>query len=618
MLKTRAYSHLFSRHRSLEIAPVVLPGHSEFLPEKLLSLLKKCSFTKPFRQIHAQMLVNSIHKPNHLLSKIIDLKDFTYASILFSQIPEPNDYAFNVMIRGLATTWHDYPLVLHFYYQMKFLGIKPNNFTYPFFFIACANLLEINHGRAAQSSVIKDGLSIDSYISHSLITMYARCNELGYARKVFDEISEKDLVSWNSLISGYSKLGYAKEAVELFGELKDAGFEPDEMTLVSVLGACGELGNLDLGRLVEEFVVEHKMTMNSYIGSALVSMFAKCGDLASARRIFDSMAKKDIITWNAMITGYAQSGMADEAIVLFHGMREEHIDPNKITLSGVLSACASIGALDLGKHIDEYASQRGWQHDIYVATALIDMYAKCGSLENALKVFQEMPGKNEASWNAMISALASHGKAKEALSLFKLMAREGGSVRPNDITFVGLLSACVHAGLVDEAYRLFDMMSTLFGLIPKIEHYSCMVDLLARAGHIYEAWDLIEKMPEKPDKVVLGSVLSACRRLKNVEIGEQVMQLLLKLDPQNSGNYIISSKMYENSNRLDDSARMRMLMKQKGVSKTPGCSWIEINNQLHEFLAGDGLHQDSSEIYYILNFLYDDLKREGYVPKISE
>ncbi|KAF7838011.1 pentatricopeptide repeat-containing protein [Senna tora] len=595
-----------------------MKNHSEFHSEKLLSLVRRCSSTKPLQQIHAQMIVNSIHKPNYFLPKIIDLKDFAYASLFFSQISEPNDYAFNVMIRGLATTWHDYPLVLKFYYRMKFLGIRPNNFTYPFLFIACANLLEVNHGRAAHSSVIKIGLNVDSHTSHSLITMYARCNELGYARKVFDEIGEKDLVSWNSLISGYSKLGYARDAVELFGKLKEAGFVPDEMTLVSVLGACGELGNLDLGRWVEGFVVEHKMTLNSYIGSALVSMYGKCGDLTSAWRIFDSMAKKDVVTWNAIITGYAQNGRADEAIMLFHGMREDHVNPNKITVTGVLSACASIGALDLGKEIDEYVSQRGFQHDIFVATALIDMYAKCGSLDNALRVFKEMPRKNEASWNAMISALASHGKAKEALSLFKLMAEERGHAQPNDITFVGLLSACVHAGLVDEGYRLFGMMSTSFGLIPKIEHYSCMVDLLARAGHLYEAWDLIEKMPEKPDKVVLGALHGACRRLKNVDIGEKVMQLLLEVDPLNSGNYIISSKIYENLNRWDDSARMRILMREKGVTKTPGCSWIDINNQLHEFLAGDSLHHDSIEIYDVLNLLYVELKQEGYVPKISE
>lgn len=299
-------------------------------------------------------------------------------------------------------------------------------------------------------------------------------------------------------------------------------------------------------------------------------------------------------------------------------MKEDHVNPNKITLTAVLSACASIGALDLGKQIDEHASQGGCRHDIFVATALVDMYAKCGSLETAERVFNEMPRKNEASWNAMISALASHGKAKEALSLFQRMSDEGGGARPNDITFVGLLSACVHAGLVAEGHRLFYMMSTLFGLVPKIEHYSCMVDLLARAGQLYEAWDLIEKMPEKPDKVTLGALLGACRRKKNVDIGERVMQLLLELDPSNSGNYIISSKIYANLNMWDDSARMRALMKEKGVTKTPGCSWIEIESHLHEFHAGDGLSLDSTDICNLIDLLYMELKREGYVPNIVE
>lgn len=310
--------------------------------------------------------------------------------------------------------------------------------------------------------------------------------------------------------------------------------------------------------------------------------------------------------------------MADEAITLFHDMKENCVNPNKITLTAVLSACAGIGALDLGKQIDEYATQRGFQHDIFVATALVDMYAKCGSLESAERVFKDMPRKNEASWNAMISALASHGRAKEALSLFQRMSDEGGGARPNDITFVGLLSACVHAGLVSEGYRLFDMMSTLFGLVPKIEHYSCMVDLLARAGQLYEAWDLIEKMPEKPDKVTLGALHGACRRKKNVDIGERVMQMLLELDPSNSGNYIISSKIYANVNMWEDSARMRALMRAKGVTKTPGCSWIEIENHLHEFRAGDGFSLDSTDICNLIDLLYEELKKEGYVPTIVE
>ncbi|TKY56784.1 Pentatricopeptide repeat-containing protein [Spatholobus suberectus] len=606
--------------RQLAFENVLAVGNGKYhTAECLVSLAKQCSSRKTLQQVHTQMVVNSIHKPNHLLSKAIHLADLPCASLLFSHIaPHPNGYAFNIMIRALTTTWRRHPLALALFYRMKSLGLTPDNFTFPFFFLSCANLADLRHARAGHSSVFKLGLHSDPHTAHSLITTYARCSRPGCARQVFDEIAHRDLVSWNSMIAGYAKTGCAREAVEVFGAMRRDGFEPDEMSLVSVLGACGELGDLLLGRWVEGFVVERGMTLNSYIGSALISMYAKCGDLGSARRIFDSMATRDVITWNAVISGYAQNGMADEAISLFHGMKEDCINANKITLTAVLSACATIGALDLGKQIHEYASQRGFQHDIFVATALIDMYAKCGSLDSAQRVFKEMPQKNEASWNAMISALASHGKAEKALSLFQRMSDEGGGACPNDITFVGLLSACVHAGLVAEGYRLFDMMSTLFGLVPKIEHYSCMVDLLARAGHLYEAWDLIEKMPEKPDKVTLGAMLGACQRKKNVDIGERVMQLILEVDPSNSGNYIISSKIYANLNMWEDSARMRLLMRQKGITKTPGCSWIEIENHLHEFHAGDGLCLDSIDISNIIDLLYEELKREGYVPKVVE
>ena len=304
MLRRNLPSELISRHLSLQNTPInPTKNPDKPLSEKLLSLLKKCFFIKKLREIHTQMLINCIQKPNFLLSKAIDLQDFAYASLLFHHIPEPNDYAFNVMIRGLTTTWQKYDITLQFYYQMKALGLKPNNFTYPFLFMACSNLLALNHGRAAHSSVFKFGLDRDGHVSHSLISMYAKCDDLGCAREVFDEITQRDLVSWNSMISGYSQMGCARDAVGLFREMKDAGFEPNEMTLVSVLGACGALGDLSLGRWVEEFVVENKLELNSYLGSALIGIYGKCGDLYSARRIFDSMTKKDRVTWNAMISG---------------------------------------------------------------------------------------------------------------------------------------------------------------------------------------------------------------------------------------------------------------------------------------------------------------------------
>nr|GMC61286.1 pentatricopeptide repeat-containing protein At2g34400 [Ipomoea batatas] len=578
--------------------------------QKLLLYLQQCVSAKQIQQIHTQFLIRSIYKPNFLLRKIIHLQDFNYANLFFSHIPSPNEYGFNIMIRGLATTWQRFDFALQSFCKMKSLGLKPDNFTYPFVFISCGSLPAAQLGKSTHCEVVKNGLCLDFHVRHSVITMYSRFGKLGYARKVFDEMTERDLVSWNSMISGYSQMGYVREAVELFGEMRNQGVEPNEMTLVSVLGACGGLGDLNLGRCVESYVLEKNFELNSFIGSALINMYGKCGDLASAKRIFDGLRKKDVIIWNAMISGFAQNGFSDETISLFNTMKEEGVNPNKITLVVVLSACASIGALDIGKWIDEYASTRGLKHDIYVGTALIDMYAKCGSLDSAYQIFENMSMKNRVSWNAMISALAFHGRAFEALSLFDRMSAEGDVNLPDDITFVGVLSACVHAGLVDEGYQIFSLMKS-HGLVPKIEHYSCMVDLLSRAGCVEEAWDLIEKMPEKPDEVLLGAVLGACRKVKNVEIAERVMQLILQMEPSNSGNYIISSKIYAHEKRWDESARMLRLMKEKGVTKTPGCSWIEMDSQVFEFHAGDSLNQNTTEIYEVLKLLYEEIKIEA-------
>lgn len=293
-------------------------------------------------------------------------------------------------------------------------------------------------------------------------------------------------------------------------------------------------------------------------------------------------------------------------------MEVSGINPDKITVIGALSACASIGSLNFGKHIDEYASQRGLRHDIFVATALIDMYSKCGSIHLAFQVFEDMPKRNEVTWNAMISALALHGQAYEALLLFERMLQESGAPLPNDVTFVGILSACVHAGLVDEGRRLYELMTSSFRLVPKIEHNSCMVDLFSRAGRVYEAWDFIEKMPQKPDEVLLGALLSACHKLKNVDVGERVIRLLLDMEPSNSGNYVVSSKIYANERRWDDSARLRVLMRESGVTKTPGCSWIEIGSLLLEFHAGDFSRECSQEIYQILKTLYAEMEMEEH------
>ncbi|KAL6524046.1 hypothetical protein OROMI_031141 [Orobanche minor] len=586
-------------------------GQEHDLINKLLLLLKHCKSTKLAQQIHTQILINSVPMPmpNYLLGKLIDLKDFSYSTLFFPQIPT-NGYACNIMIRGFARTWQKFDLALELLVKMKCLGVKPDNFTYPFVFISCWNLLALRMGRTVHCEVVKSGLLLDFHVVHSLITMYSRCGEMGSGRNLFDEMPVRDMVSWNSIISGYSRLGFSGKAVGMFGEMREEGLEPDEMTLVSVLGACGDLGDLNLGRWIEEFVMEKGMELNSFIGSALINMYGKCGELESARRVFSCTKRKEVVIWNAMITGYAQNGQSDETLKLFNAMMETGPEPNEITLIGVLSVCASIGALDMGKRVDEYAFRRRLQHNIYVATALVDMYAKCGNLDHASRVFEEMPQRNQVSWNTMISALAFHGRAEESLALFRRMLDEEKALDPNDITFVGVLSACVHAGLVDEGRRLFESMGSSFGLTPKIEHYSCMVDLLSRAGQVYEAWDLIQKMPQKPDEILLGALLGACQKIKNIDIGERAMRLLLELEPSNSGNYIISSKIYADMRRWDDCARMRVLMREKGVTKTPGCSWIEMDGHLREFHAGDLLFEDVEEIHKVLDLVYEDMRME--------
>ena len=310
---------------------------------------------------------------------------------------------------------------------------------------------------------------------------------------------------------------------------------------------------------------------------------------------------------------YSQNGMAKEAITIFEKMRESGTEPNEVTMVIVLSACATAGDIALGWCIDSLASGRGLLGDVYVGTALVDMHAKCGNLNRAVEVFDQMPRKNVVSWNAMISGLAFHGRAQEALALFACM-REEKVVRPNDITFVGVLTACVHVGLVEEGRRWFKSMETDFGVTPQIEHLACMVDLLARAACLEEAWMFIEKMPLKPDAVVLGALLAACRTCKNVEVGERVIHRLLELEPNNSGNYVISSKLYAESRRLDDSARMWGMMRQRGVAKTPGCSWIQVGDRVHEFRSGDGLHPESGELQRALGSLTREMRRLGYVP----
>jgi pentatricopeptide repeat protein len=349
----------------------------------------------------------------------------------------------------------------------------------------------------------------------------------------------------------------------------------------------------------------------------MIDGYVRIGKIDAARELFDEMQQKSVVSWNAMISGYAQNGFFKEAVDLFHRMMEMgDVSPNRVTLVSVLPAISRLGALELGKWVHLYAERNRVRIDEVLGSALIDMYAKCGNIEKAIQVFKRLSKTNVIAWNAMIGGLAMHGKAKDVLDCFSRMERSG--VSPSDVTYIAILSACSHAGLVEKGRSIFNDMVNRAGLQPRIEHYGCMVDLLGRAGYLEEAEELITNMPIKPDDVIWKALLGACKLHKNVEIGRRAAEVLMKLAPHDSGAYVALSNLYASSGNWDGVAEVRMMMKELDIRKDPGCSWIEIDGVIHEFLVEDDSHPRAKEIHSMLKEISNKLSLVGHIQDTTQ
>ncbi|KAK8944880.1 Pentatricopeptide repeat-containing protein [Platanthera zijinensis] len=394
--------------------------------------------------------------------------------------------------------------------------------------------------------------------------MYGKCRDLLHARLVFDDMPKRDLVAYNAMLADYLNCGDMLEAGRLFAEMP-------ERDLIS--------------------------------WNTMIHGYAMSRDLGSARDVFDRMEDRDSISWSSIISAYAQCRKPSEALKLFYEMQLHGIVPDSITMLTVLSACGDLGVLGMGKEIHRLIKTDGITVDVKLGTALIDMYARCGDIENSLGVFNSMDEKDVLAWSAMIIGLANHGLGKDALDLFSKMVLEG--IRPNDMTFVGVLSACNHTGLLSEGKAYFNSMSKLYGIDPKMEHYGCMIDLLGRSGHIENARKLITRMPFDPDAVVWRALLGACRIHKNVDLAEEAIMNLISLEPWVYGHHVLLSNVYAQANQWDDVAKVRSRIRRKSIPKVRGCSSIELENIVHEFFAGDRSHSRSNEIYKMLEVLND-------------
>ncbi|KAL3755839.1 hypothetical protein ACJRO7_002825 [Eucalyptus globulus] len=571
---------------------------------------KSSSPIGPVEELHARLIRTQRHTDPSAVSDVIR----SYASsplylrrarAAFDAVERPTAAVYNFLIRGLSQSDRAVG-ALELYRAMHFQGASANHLTFIYVSKACARVCDVGHGRAVHVHALRCGFGAHLFVSNALLHMYACCGDLVSAHKVFDQMEERDLVSWNSLICGYSQCGGYREVLRLFDAMQVAKVTADAVTMVKVVLACNYLGESEFADHAAKYIEENHVVIDVYLGNTLIDMYgrrglvelarqvfdrmhernlvswnamirgyAKAGDLTGAHRLFDEMPKRDVISWTSMITGYAQANNFAMAVKLFQEMMVANVKPDEVTVASVLSACAHLGLLDIGKAVHNYIIEHGMKIDTYVGNSLIDMYCKCGSVQKALELFKRMKEKDAVSWTSVISGLAVNGFANSALELFSGMLSE--RIKPTHGTFVGVLLACAHAGLVENGLAFFKSMEDVHGLTPEMKHYGCVVDLLSRSGNVDRAYEFITKMPISPDVVVWRILLSACKLHGNVVLAEIATKKLLELDPCNSGNYVLLSSTYASSHRWDDASNVRELMEETDVPKPFGWSTIESN-----------------------------------------
>lgn len=438
---------------------------------------------------------------------------------------------------------------------------------------------------------------------------------MSYAHKVFDQISNPNIFTWNTVIRGYAESENPRPAVDVHKKMIMCSVEPDSHTYPFLLKAIAKLLAVREGEKVHSIVVRNGYEGLVFVQNALVHVYAACGHAESAHRLFELMTDRNLVTWNSVINGFALNGRPNEALTLYREMGLEDVEPDGFTLVSLLTACAEIGGLALGRRAHVYMMKVGLSENLHAANALLDLYAKCGNIREAQKVFDEMEEKTIVSWTCLIGGLAVNGFGKEALELFKELERQG--LVPSEITFVGVLYACSHCGMVKEGFAYFERMKEEFGLVPKIEHYGCMVDLLGRAGLVKQAYEYIKNMPLKPNAVIWRTLLGACTIHGHLTLGEVARSQLLQLEPKHCGDYVLLSNLYASERRWSDVHKLRKTMLKEGIKKVPGHSLVELGNCVYEFVMGDRSHSQSDDIYAMLAEITKLLRLEGYVPHTS-
>ncbi|CAL5191167.1 unnamed protein product [Lathyrus oleraceus] len=576
--------------------------------------LHKCTNLNFIKQIHAQLIKCHLHQDRYIAPKLIASYSLTNhissAVNVFNQVPDPNVHLYNYLIRAHALTNNESNSLLAFaaFEKMQLSGVLADNFTYPFLLKGCNGGSWLNLVKMVHAHVEKLGFYGDIFVPNSLIDCYCRCGGVEMGVKLFEGMEERDVVSWNTMVGGLVKCGDFDGALKVFDEMP----ERDRVSWNTMLDAFVKAGEMEkafelFGRMGERDVVSW---------STMVCGYSKSGDMEMARMLFDRCPMKNLVLWTTIISGYAEKGRVREATKLYDEMEEAGLRPDDGFLISILSACAESGMLGLGKKIHDSVLRCRFRCNTKVLNSFIDMYVKCGCLDDAFGVFSGMKEKKDlVSWNSMIHGFGIHGHGDKAIELFSAMLHEG--FEPDRYTFIGLLCACTHAGLVNEGRSYFYSMERVYRIVPQIEHYGCMIDLLSRGGHLREAFRFLRSMPVEPNAIILGTLLGACRMHNDIELARAVCEHLFKLVPSDPGNFSLLSNIYAQAGDWINVANVRLQMKMKGGEKPSGVSSIEVEEEVHEFTVLDQSHPKSGDIYNMIDRLVEDLRQVGYVPGIS-
>ncbi|ERN17218.1 hypothetical protein AMTR_s00044p00169670 [Amborella trichopoda] len=545
---------------------------------------------------------------NSLLNVYARAGELQLALRLFDEMDQRDVITWSIIINGHARNHHP-GIALCFFKEMhNWGGIKPDGLTIVTVLQACAAMEDTYPLLVLHSYIIKLGFRTDVFVNNTLIDLYSRCGDTQSARRVLDYMPERNNVTWNSIITGLVQNEHYIEALLFFNHMQKDGIEADEVTMVNLLQVIKRFGDSKKCKSIHSVIIRRGLEVNMLLSNSVMDAYAKCGSLELAWRLFTKTNDRDLVSWSTIIANFSDCGRHKEALSLFREMYISQEKPNSVTMLSILDSCASLAALLGGKWAHGLVIRNRLEREVTVSTSLVNMYAKCGDTVMARRVFDSSPNKNVVTWSSMIGAYGMNGHARAALELFKEM--ESYNMKPNEITYLSVLSACSHGGLVEEGRACFERMGQDPRVKPSVEHYACMVDLLGRAGHLEAAQRVIGKMHNeiKAGPSAWGALLSACRIHGNTELGGEVVQKVIELEPSSSGGYLLASSMYAAANMWSDVAKMRSVVNEKGLRVMGGYSLIQVNLQSHRFIAWDWSHPQSQLIHETLEHLMGEMK----------